>query len=228
MISLSLTDKEKIARATASMLLEIEAVHVRADTPFILTSGAASPVYIDCRKLISFPRIRAGLMDFAASVLAEEAGFEVFDSVAGGETAGIPFAAFLAERLALPMQYVRKKPKGFGRNAQIEGFLAENSHVLLVEDLATDGGSKLLFAEALRAAGAKCEHVFVIFYYDIFAHAKEELKTAGLQLHYLATWWDVLAEIKRSDRFDDRSCAVVEAFLNDPKGWSAANGGSAD
>ena len=114
MISFSLTDKKMIANATASMLLEIEAVHVNAEKPFILTSGAASPVYIDCRKLISFPRIRAALMDFGISVLAEEAGFEVFDSVAGGETAGIPFAAFMAERLALPMQYVRKNQRVLG------------------------------------------------------------------------------------------------------------------
>ena len=85
---MSLTDKQMIAKATASMLLEIEAVHVNAETPFILTSGAASPVYIDCRKLISFPRIRAALMDFGISVLAQDAGFEAFDSVAGGEAAG--------------------------------------------------------------------------------------------------------------------------------------------
>ncbi len=208
------------------MLLEIKAVHVNAEKPFILTSGAASPVYIDCRKLISFPRIRAALMDFGISVLSQEAGFEAFDSVAGGETAGIPFAAFLAERLALPMQYVRKKPKGFGRNAQIEGELAENSRVLLVEDLATDGGSKLLFANAIRQAGAQCSDVFVIFYYDIFAHAKTELAEAGLKLHYLASWWDVLEQIKASDAYSDKTCQTVEAFLHDPKGWSAAHGGS--
>ena len=225
MLSLPMTDKAIIARQTANILLEIEAVHVNVDTPFILTSGAASPVYIDCRKLISFPRIRAMLMGFASSVLAENVGVEVFDSVAGGETAGIPFAAFLAERLGLPMQYVRKKPKGFGRNAQIEGYLEEGSNVLLVEDLATDGGSKLLFANALRDAGAICAHSFVVFYYDIFAHAKTELSEAGLSLHYLATWWDVLDAIKASDKFDANAAQTVEAFLHDPKGWSAQNGG---
>ena len=108
MLSLPVMDKLKMAKATAAMLLEIEAVHVNARAPFILTSGAASPVYIDCRKLISFVRIRSALMGFAASVLAEDAGFEAFDSVAGGETAGIPFAAFLAERLALPMQKTKR------------------------------------------------------------------------------------------------------------------------
>jgi orotate phosphoribosyltransferase len=165
-------------------------------------------------------------MDFGISVLSQEAGFEAFDSVAGGETAGIPFAAFMAERLGLPMQYVRKKPKGFGRNAQIEGHLVEDSRVLLVEDLATDGGSKFMFADALRKAGAQCNHVFVVFYYDIFVHAREEMKEAGLELHYLASWWDVLEQIKNSDKFDDKTCAAVEAFLHDPKGWSAANGGT--
>ena len=226
MINFSFADRQTIARSTASMLLEIEAIHVNADTPFTLTSGAKSPVYIDCRKLISFPRIRSALMDFAGSVMAQDVGFEAFDSVAGGETAGIPFAAFLAERMALPMQYVRKKPKGFGRNAQIEGWLPEKSNVLLVEDLATDGGSKLVFAEAIRKAGASCDHAFVIFYYDIFKHAPAELAEAGLTLHYLATWWDVLAVLKESPKFSDATVAQVEAFLHDPKGWSAANGGA--
>ena len=228
MLTLPVMDKSTIAKSTASMLLEIEAVHVNAREPFILTSGAASPVYIDCRKLISFPRVRSALMGFAASVLAQDAGFEAFDSVAGGETAGIPFAAFLAERLALPMQYVRKKPKGFGRNAQIEGELKEGTNVLLVEDLATDGGSKLLFANALRQAGVSCDHAFVVFYYDIFEHAQAQLDDAGLTLHYLSTWWDVLAEIKNSDKFDSFTAQTVERFLHDPKGWSQANGGQQD
>ena len=89
-------------------------------------------------------------MDFACAKLLRDAGFAPFDAVAGGETAGIPFAAWIAERLGLPMLYVRKQPKGFGRDAQIEGALAEGARVLLVEDLTTDGGSKIRFAEALR------------------------------------------------------------------------------
>ncbi|MFN3615417.1 MAG: orotate phosphoribosyltransferase, partial [Rubrimonas sp.] len=117
----SFTPKDEIARLTARMLLEIGAVHFRADQPYTFTSGLRSPVYIDCRKLISYPRIRSALMDFAVSTLLRDAGFEQFDAVAGGETAGIPFAAWIAERMGLPMQYVRKKPKGFGRDAQIEG-----------------------------------------------------------------------------------------------------------
>ena len=220
------TPKEVIARSTAKILLDIEAVHVNASEPFVLTSGARSPVYIDCSKLISFPRIRAALMSYSVSLLAESVGVEYFDSIAGGETAGIPFAAFLSERLALPMQYVRKKPKGFGRNAQIEGHLEAGANVLLMEDLATDGGSKFMFADALRYAGANCDHILVIFYYDIFSSAQRKLADHGLHLHYLATWWDILAELKASVRFDETTITSVDAFLNDPTGWSAANGGT--
>ena len=144
------TDRAFIARTTARMLLEVKAVLFSADKPFIFTSGWASPVYIDCRKLIFYPRIRSQLCEFAVSTLARDAGFEQFDVVAGGETAGIPYAAWIADRLGLPMQYVRKKPKGFGRNAQIEGDIREGARTLLVEDLTTDGRSKIKPPSRLR------------------------------------------------------------------------------
>ena len=99
--------------------------------------------------------------------------------VAGGETAGIPYAAFIAERLGLPMLYVRKKPKGFGRDARIEGDLKDGQRVLLVEDLTTDGGSKVNFVEAIREAGAECAHTIVVFYYDIFKRLKDFLAKTG-------------------------------------------------
>ena len=219
-------DRALIAETVAKMLIEIKAVHFRADEPYTFTSGLKSPVYIDCRKLISYPRIRSAIMDFAASVVLRDAGFEKFDAVAGGETAGIPFAAWLAERTGLPMQYVRKKPKGFGRDARIEGDIHEGQRVLLVEDLMTDGGSKLSFIEALRTAGAECAHTFVIFYYDIFKDTPERLAAEGVALHYLTTWWDVLAASRESGAFDDATLEQVEAFLHDPRGWSASNGGA--
>jgi len=126
-------DRQTISDTTAKILLEVQAVHFNAEKPFIFTSGWASPVYIDCRKLISYPRVRRGLMEMAEATILRDVGYEQIDAVAGGETAGIPFAAWIADRMMLPMQYVRKKPKGFGRNAQIEGHLEEGSRVLLVE-----------------------------------------------------------------------------------------------
>lgn len=225
MIPTSFTEPSLMAELTAKMLLEIKAVHFRADQPYTFTSGLASPVYIDCRKLISYPRIRSTLMDFAVAKLHRDAGFEQFDGIAGGETAGIPFAAWIADKLSLPMYYVRKKPKGFGRDAQIEGDSVDGKRILLVEDLTTDGGSKLKFAEALRTAGAEVSHTLVVFYYDIFPTTRPKLQENGLTLHNLATWWDVLAAAKAGGHFDEKTLEQVEIFLTQPLKWSAENGG---
>jgi orotate phosphoribosyltransferase len=222
MIPSSYPPKEEIARLSARMLLEVGAVHFNAETPYTYSSGEQGPTYIDCRKLISFPRIRATLMDFLAVTVLREGGFEAFDSIAGGETAGIPFAALVAERLALPMTYVRKKPKGYGRNARIEGVMAEGDRVLLVEDLATDGGSKLSFVEAIRETGATCGHTAVIFFYDIFPETVPRLAAMGVKLSWLCTWWDVLAEARAQGVFTADTLAQVEAFLRDPAAWRAA------
>ena len=222
MIPTSYPPQEEIARLTARMLLEIEAVHFNAAEPFTFASGLKAPTYIDCRKLISFPRIRATLMDFLTVTVMRNAGFEAFDNIAGGETAGIPFAALVAERMALPMTYVRKKPKGYGRNARIEGAMSEGQRVLLVEDLTTDGGSKLSFVDAIRETGASCGHTAVIFYYGIFPETVKTLGDHGITLHHLCTWWDVLAEARAQGTFDAETLAGVESFLKDPHGWRTA------
>ena len=222
MIPTSFPDKAEIARLTARMLLEIEAIAFRPEDPFTLASGLPSPTYIDCRKLISFPRIRSTLMDFLAAQIMREAGFEAFTNVAGGETAGIPFGALVAERLALPMTYVRKRPKGYGRNARIEGVMTEADRVILVEDLTTDGGSKLSFVDAIRETGASCAWTAVIFYYGIFPETTKTLADHGVGLIHLCTWWDVLAEARASGAFSETTLRGVEEFLNDPRSWQAA------
>jgi len=222
MIPSTYPDQTEIARLTARMLLEIEAVHFNADEPFTLASGLPSPTYIDCRKLISFPRIRSTLMDFLTITVMRNAGFEAFTNIAGGETAGIPFAALVAERMALPMTYVRKKPKGYGRNARIEGAMTDSDRVLLVEDLTTDGGSKLSFVDAIRDTGATCGHTAVIFYYGIFPETEKTLGDHGVALHYLCTWRDVLAEARAQGSFDAATLDGVESFLDDPRAWQAA------
>ncbi|PJE28359.1 Orotate phosphoribosyltransferase [Pseudooceanicola marinus] len=225
MIPSSYPSKEEIARLTAGMLLDIKAVDFNTETPFTLASGLPSPSYVDCRKLISFPRIRSALMDFMACTVMRNAGLEAFDNIAGGETAGIPFSALVAERMALPMTYVRKKPKGYGRNARIEGVMTEGQRVLLVEDLTTDGGSKLSFVDAIRDTGASCNHTAVIFYYDIFEGTTERLAEHGVSLHHLCTWWDVLAEARARGAFDAATLDEVEEFLKAPRAWQEARKG---
>jgi orotate phosphoribosyltransferase len=220
-------DKKAVAEQTATMYLDTGAVRFMDDKPFIFTSGWASPVYNDSRWLISFPQVRAAMMDFMVAGIRRDIGAGAIDAVAGGETAGIAFAAWVAERLNLPMQYVRKKPKGFGRGAQIEGKLDPGQRVLLVEDLATDGRSKVNFVKAIREAGGLCEHCFVIFFYDIYPEGKKILADLGVTLHALTTWWDVLAVAKASGKFEPTMLAEVEKFMHDPAGWSKAHGGVA-
>lgn len=218
-------DREAIARQTARMMLEIGAIQFHPNQPFRFTSGWASPVYLDCRRIISYPRLRSALMAFSAATIVREIGYESLDIVAGGETAGIPFAAWISDRLALPMQYIRKKPKGFGRNAQIEGDVVIGARTLLVEDLATDGRSKANFCQALRTAGAKVDHCFVLFFYDIFPGSREFMAGLDIKLHHLATWWDIIEAAKKQNSFDAGVLGEIEGFLNDPAAWSGANGG---
>ncbi|NKB28753.1 MAG: orotate phosphoribosyltransferase [Rhodobacteraceae bacterium] len=223
MIPATFPDRAEIARLSAAMLLDIKAVNFRPEDPYILASGLPSPTYIDCRKLISYPRIRSLLMDFMAATVLRDAGAEAFSNIAGGETAGIPFAALVAERLALPMSYVRKKPKGYGRNARIEGDMADTDRVLLVEDLTTDGGSKLSFVEAIRDTGATCAHTAVIFSYGIFPEIDKTMEDAGLTLHHLCTWHDVMAMARTRGDFDAATLDAVDSFLADPRAWQAAH-----
>ncbi len=210
---------------TARLLLDIKAVNFRPEKPYILTAGWASPVYIDCRLVISFPEARQRIMQLAGEKLQREIGFDAIDAVAGGETAGIPYAAWIAEAQSKPMLYVRKKPKGFGRNAQIEGHFDDGERVLLVEDLATDGGSKITFIDALRAAGAEVSDIFVVFYYEAFPGAEETMAGLGINLHYLATWQHVLQAAEEGQYFSAAAIDGVRAFLDDPTGWSQAHGG---
>lgn len=216
----------QMADIAARILLATQAVHFNATPPFIFTSGWASPVYVDCRKLISFPSERRTLIEMAESIILNEIGIKQIDSVAGGETAGIPFAAWIADRLMLPMQYVRKKPKGFGREAQIEGELKEGARVLLVEDLTTDGRSKLNFCQALRRAGASIHHLFVLFNYAVFDQRSALLKSLNVELHALATWWDILRISKETQYFNPAQLTEIEKFLQAPAEWSVIHGGS--
>jgi orotate phosphoribosyltransferase len=216
----------EIAHTTALALLDIHAVEVAKDRPFILSSGVASPVYIDVRKVISFPVVREKLMGFATDVIDANVGRDQIDAIAGAETAGIPFAAWIAFETGLPMQYVRKRAQGFGPQAHIEGVWEPGQRVLLVEDLTTDGASKLRFCQSLRAAGLVVEDVFMLFQYDVFAQTGAAMVRAGIRLHALCTWADILDVAVAHDRFTAQERDTIAAFLKDPLGWSADHGGA--
>ncbi|MET0538109.1 MAG: orotate phosphoribosyltransferase [Xanthobacteraceae bacterium] len=217
----SMAGKDDIGGKIARLLFQTGAIHISLQQPFILAAGWASPLYVDCRLLVGDWQVRRVVTELAAAAIASRFPADTFDSIAGAETAGIPFATLLAEKMDLPLRYVRKRPLGIGRHAQVEGGAVEGSRILLIDDLTTDGSSKLAFARGLRSAGALLEHVLTIFYNDAFPGAVERLKEAGLELHWLSSWAEVLrsAELPAADR------SAIERFMADPIAWSARHGG---
>ena len=201
----------------AEILINIESVKFSFDDPFTLTSGLKSPVYVDCRKIISYVNERTIILNYAIKYFKEN-NIE-FDLLAGGETAGIPYAAFFSELLKKPMLYIRKKPKGFGKNQQIEGNYEKNQKVILIEDLATDGGSKIVFLNALKNTDLRISDIFVIFYYDIFDIKKTPLRSLNIKIHSLCTWKNIVELIKLKKLYSKKQIKNLEDFLEDPEQW---------
>jgi orotate phosphoribosyltransferase len=216
----------EIGREIALLLLKAGAIHVNARQPFILAAGWASPVYVDCRILIGKPEVRRAITNLAAEYIACTFPTGSLDAIAGAETSGIPFAAWLAERCGLELRYVRKRPLGIGRHAQVEGGPVEGLRVLLMDDLTTDGASKVVFVRGLRSAGAIAEHALTIFFHNAFSDALDRLKETKLKLHALATWDDVLRD-DAGEHLTAGDRAAIEHFLIDPVAWSTRHGGRA-
>ena len=163
-------------------------INIQPKKPFKLTSGRLSPVYVDCRKIISHLKERRAIINMGSKLIKKKINLKSIDCIAGGETAGIPYASWMSEQLNKPMIYIRKKPKGFGKLSQIEGEIKNKSRVLLIEDLSTDGKSKINFCNAIKKAGGKIKHIFVIFYYDIFNFEDSVLSNLDVNIHSLCTW----------------------------------------
>ena len=205
-------NNSEISYKSAEILLKLECVNFSTSKPFKLTSGKLSPVYCDCRRLISFPKERKLLIDFGIKKIKDKKNFPQISKIAGGESAGIPYATMIAERLNLPMTYIRKEKKKFGKNSQIEGILKKNDNVLLVEDLMTDGGSKLVFLKAIDSIGAQTKQIFVIFNYGIidkfFNFKKFEIELISL------TSWEFILEVGlKMKKIKKKEIEIIKNFL---------------
>ena len=205
----------------AQKLIDIESVKFSFENHFTLTSGLKSPVYVDCRKIISFIDERELIMNEALNYFKKNN--IQFDLLAGGETAGIPYAAIISEKIKKPMVYIRKKPKGFGQNQQIEGNFKEKEKAILIEDLATDGGSKVVFVEAMRKAGLIVNDIFVIFYYDIFNLENSVLSKLNVNIHSLCTWKDIISVIEKKNSYKENDIKNLKKFLSNPDDWRKDN-----
>ena len=218
----------EVSKKVAEMLLQTEAIQVYKDKPFVFVSGRISPVYIDCRKILSFPDQREYIVTQLARKAETDIGIANIDVVAGGETAGIPYASFVSHLIKKPMIYIRKQPKGYGGTKQIEGILDAGKRVLLVEDLITDGLSKLRFNIGIRGAGAKMTHCLCVFDYAserLNQHeGRANLAKNDISLHVLADWDDVLdTGLSKSYFTKDASEHIVD-FLKDPENWGRKMG----
>ena len=196
---------------TAKILLDIKAINFQPKNPFKLTSGKLSPVYVDCRKIISHIKERRLIINMASKLLKKEINLKNIDYIAGGETAGIPYASWISEKLNKPMIYIRKKPKGFGKLSQIEGEIKKKSRVLLIEDLSTDGKSKINFCNAIKKAGGNIKDIFVIFNYGIYSD--EIFRKNNLKLHFLTNWKAVINNLKKKKNFKKEEILEIEKFL---------------
>jgi orotate phosphoribosyltransferase len=212
--------KEATRHYFARQLLRSESVQIRPSQPFTLSSGRLSPVYVDCRRLLAFPIPRRKIIKgFAGVVGGHIMGLGKFDVIAGGETAGIPFATLLAEKVSKPMIYVRKEPKGYGKSSQIGGILQPGQRVLLVEDLVTDGGSKLNFKHGIESSGGIVQHCLCVFEYfseEAGLHrARDTLQQNAIALHALVNWDDVLSVARAEKSFTNEEITEVLKFLSE-------------
>ncbi len=208
-----MNDREEVAE----ILINIESIKFSFEKPFTLTSGLKSPVYVDCRKIISHIKERNIILNLANKYFKKNN--ITFDILAGGETAGIPYASILSEQLQKTMIYIRKKSKGFGKNQQIEGRFEKGQKSILIEDLATDGGSKIIFINAMREAGLIVEDIFVIFYYDIFDFKKSPLSKMNVKMHSLCSWSDIIKIIEKRNLFNNENIKHLKNFLLKPDEW---------
>ena len=205
--------EKKISNETAGILLKKKCIEFSFKKKFQLTSGRKSIVYCDCRKIISYTNERDKLISFALKKIKLDKTLNTLTNIAGGESAGIPYASLLAQKLKLPLSYIRKERKKFGKKSQIEGNIKYNDKVLLVEDLITDGSSKYNFIEAVEEVGGRIKAIFVIFNYGI---NKEFLEYNGkkIKIISLAKWEDVINILKLKNIFPQKEISSIVNFLS--------------
>jgi orotate phosphoribosyltransferase len=204
----------------AESLLKIKAVTLSLNPPYTWVSGIKSPIYCDNRMLISYPEHRNKVIDGFLTIIEQEK-FKP-DVIAGTATSGIPFAAWLADKMNLPMVYVRAEKKAHGRGKAIEGYLEKGANVLVVEDLISTGKSSVAVVNNLKEEGANVLAVVSIFSYEM-AKAKQTFKEANTKAIPLETISSLLEYAVSSNYLSKEDATIINDFRNDPAGWFERN-----
>jgi len=207
--------KEHMGKIASLILWQSQAIRINIENPYKLVSGNYSPIYVNCRQVISNPVFMDLFCTFAHALVRSNDMHP--STVAGGETAGIPFAAYVAQRLNIPMVYVRKKVKAHGIASLVEGTIGEREQVLLVEDLITDAASKMSFIDSIQEAGGLCKNVLVVF--DRNQGGKESLASKQISLYSLTDMKVTLSAIEGRGLADQNELSSVREYLHDPRTW---------
>jgi orotate phosphoribosyltransferase len=198
----------------AKILLEIEAVRLSLDPPFTWASGIKSPIYCDNRKLMGYPEKRNIVRD----AFIEEVKKYNPEIIAGTATAGIPHAAWIAEKLDLPMIYIRSSSKGHGLQNKIEGVLEKGKKVIVIEDLISTGGSSIEAAQAVQEAGGEVLAVLAIFTYGL-SKATERFEEANMKFDTLSDF-PTLIDIAIQEKYlSEKDKDVVLSWYKNPQEW---------
>ncbi|WP_017811772.1 orotate phosphoribosyltransferase [Paenibacillus shenyangensis] len=204
---------EEIPAHIAAALLQIEAVALRPQEPFTWTSGIKSPIYCDNRLTMSYPYIRDQIADGFAMIIREQ--YPDTEVIAGTATAGIPHAAWVAQKLDLPMAYIRDKAKGHGKQNQIEGLIKEGQKVIVIEDLISTGGSSIKAAEAVREVGADPLAVLAIFSYQL-DKAVQAFADANLPLQTLSNYTALIDQAVKMGKIQPDDLELLHSWREDP------------
>ncbi|CAI6069156.1 Orotate phosphoribosyltransferase [Paenibacillus sp. JJ-100] len=206
----------QIPNHIASQLLKIKAVALRPQQPFTWTSGIKSPIYCDNRLTMSYPEIREDIAEAFAAIIRDQ--YPEAEVIAGTATAGIPHAAWVAQKLNLPMAYIRDKAKGHGKENLIEGLIREGQKVVVIEDLISTGGSSIKAAEAVRAAGATPLAVLAIFSYQLDKGGKA-FEEAGIPLQTLSNYTALMDVALAQGTIQESDFALLQSWREDPSSF---------
>ncbi|MCM2603544.1 orotate phosphoribosyltransferase [Rossellomorea marisflavi] len=200
----------------AKELLNIKAVFLNPGEPFTWSSGIKSPIYCDNRLTLSYPAVRKQIADGLVSMIREH--FPEVDVIAGTATAGIPHAAWVSERMDLPMCYVRSKVKGHGKGNQIEGKILPGQKVVVIEDLISTGGSCITAVEALRESECEVLGVAAIFTYELQKGA-DALREHGIEAFSLSNYSSLLEAAEEEGLISGADLVELKEWSRDPEGW---------
>lgn len=209
---------KETAQKTAELLLQINAIKLQPQNPFIWASGWKSPIYCDNRVTLSYPSIRNYLREHLASQIEQLYGKP--DMIAGVATGAIGIGALVADYLKVPFCYVRAEAKSHGRQNKIEGHLPPHQNVVVVEDLISTGKSSLLAVEALKEANANVKGMVAIFDYG-FKISEDNFKKQNLKLNTLSNYESLLLQAEKSNYITAEEAKLLAQWRKDPENWDS-------